>query len=100
MVAMPSAAEVAFMERRTRALTLRTEEKVGRLIQLDEALATTAEMAGTVNTLLGSLPARVAGRDLHLRRRLEEAVFAIRTELADEAERKADALDKAQSTDD
>ena len=46
---------------------------------------------GVVLTELSALPAMIGGMDLTLRRKCEASVFTVRTRIADEANRRADA---------
>jgi len=63
-------------------LRMRIEEKQRELVPRDVYDSMIDQMAGLVLTKLGSWPARVAGRDLGLRRRAEAVLRELRTELA------------------
>jgi hypothetical protein len=85
-----SEAASEFTAAKTRLIQLRIREREGKLIELDEAIEVTDRIIGVVLTHLGGMPARIGGHDLPLRRRVEEIVFQIRTEIANEAHRLAD----------
>jgi hypothetical protein len=64
-------------------LQLRIAEKKREMIMLDEAIETTEEIVGLFLTKMSSLPARLGGHDLLMRRRIDEIIFEMRTEVAD-----------------
>jgi hypothetical protein len=66
--------ETALRQAKAREIELRTAERERRLIEYDEAAAVLAECIGVVLTQLGGFPARMAGRDLGLRRWLDDGV--------------------------
>jgi hypothetical protein len=85
-----SEADTAHIAVKTEMLQLRLMEEKRDLVRMDEVNEMLDSMMGLVLTKLGGLPARVGGTDLVARRRAEAVVFAIRTELADEFQRRAD----------
>lgn len=70
-------------EAKTQLLRIRIEEKQRTLVRRDQHEAMLDKLAGLMLTHLGSWPARVAGRDLVLRRRAEALLREIRTEIAE-----------------
>jgi hypothetical protein len=63
-------------------LQLRVLEKQKALMPVAEHYGTIAQMAGTVLTVLGGWPARIAGRDITLRRRAEQLLRELRLDIA------------------
>jgi hypothetical protein len=91
-----SAAEIAFQEAKTRLLQLRIGEREGGLMMTDEALEVIEEMVATFRTHAHGLSARCS-RDLTVRRAIDDAVFKMLTDLADEAARRSAGLGKRTS---
>ncbi|OCK56773.1 hypothetical protein LMTR3_14155 [Bradyrhizobium sp. LMTR 3] len=87
-----SAADVEFTKAKTELLRLKVGEKTGSLIKFDDHLNIVDEMCGVMRTCLSGLPARAAGSDLLLRRRIEGVIHECLHEIADVAGRKADEL--------
>jgi hypothetical protein len=85
-----SEADAAHVAAKTEMLQLRLMEKRRDLMRTAEVHEMVDDMIGTVLTALSGLPVRVAGRDLVQRRRAEAVVFELRTELANEFQRRAD----------
>jgi hypothetical protein len=83
-------ADAEFVKAKTEMLKLRLMEKKRDLVQMDEVNEMIDSMIGLVLTKLGGLPARVGGNDLVARRKAEAVVFEVRTELANEFQRRAD----------
>ncbi len=79
---------------RTREIELRIAEKEGRLIDLEEHDAILDEVISTVVVGLNSLAPRVT-RNPAIRATIEQAVNAIRTELADKMQARARELNAA-----
>ena len=77
---------------RAREIELRSLEREHRVIDTDESIAAMDQIIGHLLTLMGSMPARIGGRDLALRNRVDDEIFRVRTEAADWAAAQADAL--------
>ena len=86
-----SAAQSRITDARSREVELRNAIREGKLIELDEALATVEMVLGVFRQQLTGLPARVT-RDLVLRRTMETAIHDILDRIADIAEQRAKAL--------
>jgi hypothetical protein len=69
--AAKSQAQSAFTDAKTALVMLRVREREGRLIELNEAVATVQEMTALFRTGVEGLPAAIGGRDLGERRRVE-----------------------------
>ena len=85
-------ADVGYQSARADLLRLRIAEKQGRLIPAEMHEQRVEQFTGLVLAELGNLPAKVAGSDLGLRRRIERAVFETRRAIAMAANAKADEL--------
>jgi hypothetical protein len=85
-----SAAASEFTEAKTRLIELRIWEREGKLIELSESVATIDKICGVLLTHLGSMPAIIGGRDLQLRRRVEQCVFDTRVAISKAASKMAD----------
>ena len=85
-----AAADAEHAKAKTALLQIRIEEKQRTLVRRDEHEAMIDQMAGLVLTHLSSWPARVAGRDLALRRKADAVLREIRTEIAEAATKLAD----------
>jgi DNA-binding GntR family transcriptional regulator len=72
-----NAAEQAFLREKTKALEIRNAQRLGELFPREAALAVIDDFVAAATTELLSL-ARVARTDLHLRRRIDAAVFEVR----------------------
>lgn len=86
-----AAARAEHVKVKTRLLEQRLAERAGRLVPLAEYDAMIDEMCGTFLMAVHGLPAKIAGRDLALRRKIELAVLDVRREISDAA------LDKAKA---
>jgi hypothetical protein len=76
---------------KTEMLKLRLMERKGQLCLQSDVDALIDELVGIVLVAMSSMPARCAPRgDLATRRRIEEVIFEVRTEIANIAQRKAD----------
>jgi hypothetical protein len=75
-------ADAKHAEAKTALLQIRIEEKQRTLVRRDAHEAMIDRMAGLVLTKLGGWPARIAGQDLGLRRKVEAVVRELRVELA------------------
>ena len=78
-----SAADAELVKVKTEMLQTRLMEKKRDLIPREEAASDMEELIGLLLTGLGSMPARCGGRDLAVRRKIDKAVFDLRTELAE-----------------
>ena len=74
------------------AVEMRTAREAHDLIETDEALAVVEDQCGIVLTVLGGLSARVAGRDLTLRRKIEDVIYELRTAMADRLREQLESL--------
>ena len=83
-------AEADHLKAKTEMLQLRLMEKRRELVRRDEHEAMIDQMAGLVLTKLGGWPARSAGQDLGLRRRAENLLRELRTEMAEASTKLAD----------
>ena len=83
-------ADADFQRAKTELVRMRIAEKQRTTIPLDEAIAVTDQIMGIVLTHMGSMPARIAGRDLAARRKIEEIIFQVRTEISEAASKLAD----------
>jgi len=72
---------------RARQLELQNMREDRRVIDVDEAQALMSELAGLFVSGLSSLPARVGGKDVGLRRRVEKECDAIRAAVVEKFER-------------
>lgn len=75
-------ARAELVRAKARQVELANDKADGSLVDLREVRALFQQLAGIVAGGLASLPARVAGRDLALRRRLEREADAIREAMA------------------
>ena len=87
-----SAAQDLLRQTKAKEIELRLAERAHQLIETDEAVDATRDILGVVLTGLGSLPARVGGKDLALRRRIEAEIFSIRETVARRLKEQAGAL--------
>jgi hypothetical protein len=78
-------ADAEFQRSKSELIKIRIAEKKRQLIMADEAYEMIDEMHGMFMTALSGLPARIAGRDLSMRRLIEKAIFDMRTDLANAA---------------
>ena len=70
---------------------MRVQERARILVSRDEAVATLEACIGIMLTKLSGMAARIGGHDLQLRRKVEQIVYETRKEIADEANKQADA---------
>ena len=89
-----SAAADRLREAKAIAVEMRTAREAHDLIKTDESIAVVQDIVGTVLTGLSGLPARVAGKDLGLRRRIEAEIFTIRQTAARRLSEQAAAMRK------
>jgi hypothetical protein len=78
-------ADAEFQRSKSELIKIRIAEKKRQLIMASEAYEMIDEMHGMFMAALSGLPARIAGRDLSMRRVVEKAVFDMRTDLANAA---------------
>jgi hypothetical protein len=83
-------ADAAHVAVKTEMLQLRLMEKKRELVKQADVDALIDGVCGVVLTHLSSLPARCAGPDLPLRRKIEKVVFEVRTEMAKACSKAAD----------
>ena len=84
-----SEADADFQKAKTELIRLRIAQKQGELVTVASMLETIDEICGVTNTHVWTLGARVASRDLTLRRRIDAEVRRVMTEIAKVAERRA-----------
>lgn len=84
-----TAAEAEFMAARTGLLEIKAAEKLGNLFPKQVALAIIDDFVAATTIEIQSLAARVAPTDLHLRRRIDAAVFEVRKAISDRLAKKA-----------
>ena len=75
-------AEAAFLKAKRIALEVRTAQKLGQLFPTQVALEVIDQYVADVTVALQNIPARAAGGDRVLRRRIETAVFEARKEIS------------------
>jgi phage terminase Nu1 subunit (DNA packaging protein) len=92
----PSAADAHLREARAREIEVRTAERLGKLVAVEEFDAMIDAICGTFRTELSGLPARVT-RDVMLRRTIETEITGILHRIADIAEANAARLEGAGS---
>ena len=89
-----SEADIAFQKAETEMLAIKIARQRGELVPLAVYEEMIDLIGGTVLTALSGWPARIAGTDLVLRRRIEAAVRELRVEISTTASAMADAADK------
>jgi hypothetical protein len=96
-----SKADSEFVKAKTALIELRVLEKKRVLIEFEEAMEVAEKIVATTNVALGGLAARVGGSDMNLRRRIDDVVFEVRTEIADQYQAFAEAAaEQASQTED
>jgi hypothetical protein len=85
-----SEADTEFQKAKTELIRIRILEKQRVLIPLEEAVDHMEKAVGLFLTFASGLAARVAGSDLSMRRKIEQAVYEMRLGITKEAERLAD----------
>jgi hypothetical protein len=68
-------------EMKAREAELRIAERCHSLIETDESVATITDLCGLTVTLLSGMPAKIAGHDLALRRKVEQVIYDFRLTL-------------------
>jgi hypothetical protein len=86
-----SEAASEFSKAKTELIRMRIEEKKRDLIPMTEATDTIDKICGIMLTHMSGMAARCGGHDLQVRRRIEEVVFQVRTEISAAATALADA---------
>ena len=92
----PNAANSHLREARAREIEVRTAERLGKLVAVEEFDAMIDAICGTFRTELSGLPARVT-RDVTLRRTMEREITGMLDRIADIAEATAARLEGAGS---
>ena len=85
------AAELAVRMARAQEIQIRTQQRLHRLVDVEEAIAVVEDITGKLLTEVLSFPA-IATRDLTLRRHLDEVVHDMRNRLAAYCELQATSL--------
>ena len=84
-----SEADADFQKAKTELIRLRIAERQGELVSLEAMTELIDLICGIVNTHMYAMSARIGGRDLALRRRIDSEVRATMSEIAGVAERRA-----------
>jgi hypothetical protein len=84
-----SKADADYQRAKTEPVRMRIAEKQRTTIPL-YAIAVTDQIVGVLLTHLGSMPAIIGGRDLQLRRPVEQCVFDTRVAISEAASKLAD----------
>ena len=84
-----SEANSAFTQAKAELLQIEIAERKKELMMASECYGMLDEVHGLFMTHLSSLPAKIGGRDLAMRRTVEKAIFDMRTELANEAAKRS-----------
>lgn len=89
-----SEADAAFTSAKTRLMELRIGEREKVLMNTEEALDWISTLVGLFRTGLHGLPARIAGRDLQMRRRIDGYCNEILDGICDEANKRAAEMER------
>ena len=89
-----SEADAAFQRAKTRMLEIKIAKQERILMNTDEALFWIETLVGLFRSRLHSLPARIGGRDLQERRRIDLICNEILAEIADEANKRAAEMER------
>jgi hypothetical protein len=84
-----SEADSAFTQAKAELLQIRVAERKKELMLASECYELQDEMFGLFMTALSGLPAKIGGRDLGERRKVERAIYDMRVELSNEATKRA-----------
>jgi hypothetical protein len=84
-----SEADSAFTQAKAELLQIRVAERKKELMMASECYGLLDEVHGLFMTALSALPAKIGGRDLAMRRKVEAAIYDMRVELANEAAKRA-----------
>jgi hypothetical protein len=90
-----SAADAELRRARAKEIEVRTLEREHKLVPTTEAIATLDDITGVILTGLSALPTRVAGRDLQLRRKVEDELLELRTAVSERLQEQGEALCRA-----
>jgi hypothetical protein len=86
-----SEADADLQRAKSELIRIRIQEKQRRLINAEEAYAQIDQMVGLFLTGLSGFAARCGGRDLAVRRVIDQAVFDLRREISEAATKLAEA---------
>ena len=84
-----SEADSAFTQTKAELLQSEFAERKKELMMASECYGLLDEVHGLFMTHLSALPAKIGGRDLAMRRKVEAAIYDMRVELANEAIKRA-----------
>ena len=84
-----SEADFAFTQAKAELLQIRIAERKKELMMASECYGMLDEVHGLFMTHLSGLSAKIGGRDLSLRRKVEAAIYDMRVELSNEAAKRA-----------
>ncbi len=84
-----SEANSAFTQAKAELIQIRIMERKKELMLASECYEMIDEIHGLFMTALSSLPAKIGGRDLGERRKVEKAIYDMRVELSNEATKRA-----------
>jgi hypothetical protein len=98
-------ADADFVKAKTELIAIRIREKKRELIEIEEAKEIMDKAIGVTLVAMSGMSARIAGRDLEQRRRIDRIVYETRVELATILNKLADEageppLEQAPTTDD
>jgi hypothetical protein len=85
-----SEADTAFQQAKTALIRLRIEEKQRVLMPVIEHDAFVERLVGLFLSSLSGFTARIGGRDMATRRAIDQAVFEVRVQIAEAANKLAD----------
>jgi hypothetical protein len=85
-----SEADADFIRAKAELIQIRIMQKRGELMRFDDHAARVERMTGLFMTGLSGLAARIGGRDMAMRRAVDQAVFEMRQEITDAANRLGD----------
>jgi hypothetical protein len=84
-----SEADSAFTQAKAELLQIKIGERKKELMMASECYGMLDEVHGLFMTHLSGLAAKIGGRDLSLRRKVEAAIYDMRVELSNEAAKRA-----------
>ena len=84
-----SEADAELQRSKSEMLQIRIAERKKELMMASECYGLLDEVHGLFMTHLSSLPAKIGGRDLAMRRKVEAAIYDMRVELSNEAAKRA-----------
>jgi terminase small subunit / prophage DNA-packing protein len=91
--------EQAYHRERTKALEIRNLQRLGELWPREACERVLDEFCGIVNREIVSISARVARKDLALRRKIDQAIFDVRMVISEAAGARADKAKREEETD-